>query len=915
MTAHTVAVGGDTVLGVAERLRSWIELGSRGIVLLRFVSDVSRDAVLDSLDTRVSRVRFDPAEGKAAANALEARLRDIVDRTRLQVAAVLFPTPRQGSEDYWSAIRSLNFHRDVLAGLPLIQLWCVPMSAAVRVEREAPDLASWFLLKFSLRELPPGLSDDRRPSLRLDQILVAPGPREIPLDPPSRQAAALRESAARIQGEPSDLPVLSPWNDIVPYQGRREFLEKFLLWIAAAGPRVTVRTVFGRAGAGKTRFAVELLSRLQDRHPDRWFGGFLRASDLTGSFEIQRPTVAVFDYASTSADALRAWLESVARNPPAHPLRILLLDRAAKAEEGWLASLTRNKWSNPEIEGLFDDPEPLELPPVDDARQRWTIVDATLRAACRIRDLPEFAVPALGADVEFDRRLAAADILEPLHLQMAALASLDNLAPRKTLLPRLLEALALHRTDLATRLAQRESARLARFGAPAGERLRIHMAAYATLCGGLSRAETIPAIKAEADRLGFTYAPRDAADELAAALGVESGVPAIVPDIVGEAFVLDAFSGRDREEGDALVQRLGERAIPALIRMAQDFSVEHVLAQAPSAPLEWLGSLVKAGRADRHDLLLALESALPHQTLALRELAVEIDAAILDRVRSGGDDAETARFANNVANRLSDVGRREDALSAAEEAVSLRRRLAAARPDAFLPDLALSLNNVANSLSAVGRREDALSAAEEAVSLRRRLAAARPDAFLPDLATSVNNVAAMLSEVGRREDALSAAEEAVSLYRRLAAARPDAFLPYLAGSLSNVAMMLSEVGRREDALSAAEEAVSLYRRLAAARPDAFAVGLARSLAVLSRRRTESGDPPQAHAAIHEAVTLLAPYFERYPQALAPLIAQMAQDYLKACEASGQQPDPTLLMPIVERLQQLQSQGPAHSERS
>jgi hypothetical protein len=39
----------------------------------------------------------------------------------------------------------------------------------------------------------------------------------------------------------------------------------------------------------------------------------------------------------------------------------------------------------------------------------------------------------------------------------------------------------------------------------------------------------------------------------------------------------------------------------------------------------------------------------------------------------------------------------------------------------------------------VGRREDALAAIEEAVTIRRDLARARPDAFLPDLATSLNN--------------------------------------------------------------------------------------------------------------------------------------------------------------------------------
>ena len=57
---------------------------------------------------------------------------------------------------------------------------------------------------------------------------------------------------------------------------------------------------------------------------------------------------------------------------------------------------------------------------------------------------------------------------------------------------------------------------------------------------------------------------------------------------------------------------------------------------------------------------------------------------------------------NNQSGRLADLGRREEALAAIEEAVAIYRQLAEARPDAFLPDLAMSLNNQSNRLSAPG---------------------------------------------------------------------------------------------------------------------------------------------------------------------------------------------------------------------
>ncbi len=87
----------------------------------------------------------------------------------------------------------------------------------------------------------------------------------------------------------------------------------------------------------------------------------------------------------------------------------------------------------------------------------------------------------------------------------------------------------------------------------------------------------------------------------------------------------------------------------------------------------------------------------------------------------------------------------------------------------------------------MGRREDALAAGREAADAYRELAAARPDAFRPDLAGSLNNLSLRLADLGRREDALAAIQEGAQVYRELAAARPDAFRPGLARSLTNLA--------------------------------------------------------------------------------------------------------------------------------
>ncbi len=116
---------------------------------------------------------------------------------------------------------------------------------------------------------------------------------------------------------------------------------------------------------------------------------------------------------------------------------------------------------------------------------------------------------------------------------------------------------------------------------------------------------------------------------------------------------------------------------------------------------------------------------------------------------------------NNLANRLSEMGRRADALAAAQEAVEIRRALAKLNPDAFQPALASSLNNLANHLSAMGRRADALAPAQEAVDLYRALAKLNPDAFQPALAMSLGTRGRILEANERLEEALASFAEGV----------------------------------------------------------------------------------------------------------------------------------------------------------
>ncbi|KAF9504671.1 hypothetical protein BS47DRAFT_1401133 [Hydnum rufescens UP504] len=202
-----------------------------------------------------------------------------------------------------------------------------------------------------------------------------------------------------------------------------------------------------------------------------------------------------------------------------------------------------------------------------------------------------------------------------------------------------------------------------------------------------------------------------------------------------------------------------------------------------------------------------------------------------------------------------DEGRDEEALKANEEALSIRRSLAAEQPGVFLPDLARSLSNLSNCLSNFGRDEEALKANEEALSIRRSLAADQPGVFLPDLARSLSNLSNCLSKFGRDEEALKANEEALNIRRSLAADQPRVFLPDLAQSLSNLSVDLSKFGRHEEALKANEEALGIYRSLATDQPEVFRPDIAHSLHNLSVKLSKFGRDEETLKANEEALSI------------------------------------------------------------
>ena len=166
-----------------------------------------------------------------------------------------------------------------------------------------------------------------------------------------------------------------------------------------------------------------------------------------------------------------------------------------------------------------------------------------------------------------------------------------------------------------------------------------------------------------------------------------------------------------------------------------------------------------------------LLAAVPQSTLVLAPMAVRLTRRALEG-EAGMAPAERAGLLNDLSNRLSATGDRAGALQAIQEAVTIRRELAKASPDAFRPNLAMSLNNLSSCLSERGDRAGALQAIQEAVEVYRELAKASPDAFRPNLADALDTMARCLRQNEQTQEALEVCSESLEIAADLVQRNP-----------------------------------------------------------------------------------------------------------------------------------------------
>jgi tetratricopeptide (TPR) repeat protein len=731
--------------------------------------------------------------------------------------------------------------------------------------------------------------------------------------------------------------------EVVPFfeEARTRELGDLKTWCEDDKLATSVRLFYGPGGTGKTRLFIEWAKQLRKQG---WRAGFLaeqvKDDQVESILHTDRPMLVVLDYAECRI-GLHEFLKRMAERPAeqAQRLRIALLAR--DVADWWQSLLQRDE----AVRHLLVQAEPTFIAPV--------ALEGPLR-----RRIWEHARDAFAERLQKPAPLGVVDFEDEclgriLYLHMSALATVEGMGTKAEAL---VDEIAAHERRFWTR-RYREQFGKDDFEAVDFDKRCSRFVAALTLQGGAPSREAAEALnrRVEGPSLRYEhliaflrslYPGRGQATQNRYLGGLE-------PDLLGETLVWSVLTDPENQPQTFLEQVFtgaGEAALGNGFVILGRISL-----QDPAVAEPWLTGMLKADVPGRSrpafyaalalgtqtafsplglilaqvleregtlDLAVGFDQLLPDQTVSLREVAVWTGRRMLQFLSTQKDTQqnlrERARILNNLAPRLRALGRRDEALQTAQEAVDIRRRLAEISPDTQLPDLAMSLsnlggilcdcgrsqeaiqalqeafaihdhlartkpsvflpyvagdlNNLCLALSDVGRQEEALEAAQNAVNISRRIAEHCRDDYLQDLAMGLNNLGTVLSKLERREEASQATRESLGIYRRLAKIHPDVFLPDLALNLNNLGNRLAGLGQWEDALEAAKEAIGTYRRLAGDRPDAFEPDLAGSLTNLANTLGILGLQEDALRAAREAVDIRRRLAKVHPDTLLPDLA-------------------------------------------
>ncbi|MGE0371666.1 MAG: tetratricopeptide repeat protein [Gammaproteobacteria bacterium] len=697
--------------------------------------------------------------------------------------------------------------------------------------------------------------------------------------------------------------------------------------------------IHGAGGTGKTRLLIEVAAELRERGWSAGFLNphapadsadkrKRRAAALRQLIEVgaDKGLMVILDYAEDRrADviSIAQQMAEAGHRDAARPRVLVLLTR--EIGEWW----DNLKSEEPLLESLFSagrlgSTQELSLRCVRPPEARLALFkraieafSATLAGAFELNTDPprEKQLARLTGNEQFDRPLA---ILMAALLHVCADADADNDATIAVLL------------DQVLRLERNHWIKVLREIDNAGRQQLASGTVQVTMVGGTPEREATASLLAGDPAYAVPVSRREHADGAVAKTiarlsrfygNGRGGLIALEPDLVGEHAVVSEAArdfGHTRQLVDACLalatteyrqvltvlnrasmvehgskSELAEALLDHLVREGAVELAPTLIAVALAEPEGKLPEAMIAAAGDLDERALsALGGALPDQTIRLLDVALTIAQRLVElrkeslvtAERSGSPTKEidavrsdAAHALNGLSVSFANLGRHEEALDTAEEAVALCRVLDAKDSVKFRRVLVTCLNSLAAALNALHRPTEALRILQEVIQLNRTMVGNGVSEFVPSLAMSLANFGTFLSQIGHHVDALAISQEAVDLYRKLAHEKPEEFAFELGGSLINLSASLADVEKHDEALLLAKEAVALYGEKARDKPDEFVPSLAKATGSLGMRHLAVGDTSAALRVSLEASAIYRDLAAARPREFLPGLAHSLKE--------------------------------------